>query len=94
MADSIATLETAMQDNADWLASNSVSKAKLFHTAATQWLILKPLSASHAGSTATMNAAQVERLKQSAEAFILANDNTSRNRSNVRFLGVDIGFGR
>ena len=88
MADSIATIETAVIDNADYESDNSLAKAKLFASACKRWLVLRPGSVSNESSSLSLNVAQVQAMLNDALAFIRAN-NTASGTSRVKFLSVE-----
>ncbi|MDB4726503.1 hypothetical protein OAF54_03610 [bacterium] len=77
----IEEITQVMLDNIDFMEAQSVSKAKLFAPAARRWLVLRPVNVSGEGRSATLNITQVERMLQSAEAFI------ALNSGGVRYLG-------
>lgn len=74
-------VEQALLDNADFVETQSVAKAKAFVTAATRWLIMRPTNASAAGRTVVFNVVQVEQMKNNAEQFV-----ESSATGGVRFL--------
>lgn len=80
----IATAQANLVTYADFEEVGSVSRAKAFITAANQWLILKPESASNQSSSLSMGKAEVSALLQRARDYVLANDTTASTR--VRFL--------
>lgn len=84
-----ADVTQTLLDNADFREVGSVSKAKLFATAAVRWLILRPSSTSGGGYSIQLNAEYVERMKNIAQAYIDANDTTNASASGVRFLGFN-----
>jgi hypothetical protein len=85
---SAADITQTLLDNADFEEVRSVSKAKLFASAARRWLILRPQSTSGGGYSVQLNAEYIERMLQRATAFINANDTSSNANSGVRFLGM------
>lgn len=89
MAATIDEVIDALLDNADFEASNSVSKAQLFITAATRYFILVPSSQSDQGSSMAISTATIENLLNRARIFVAANRTPS---GAVRFLSVSGGF--
>lgn len=89
---SLADLETALETNADFEETGSVSKAKAFITAANRWLIRRPESASNQSSSMQIGKQFVADLLKRAHAYVAANDRSSADNAGVRFLSVADGF--
>jgi len=86
-------LELALETNADFEETGSVTKAKAFITAATRWLIRRPDSASDGASSLSIGKQYIENLLKRAYAFVAANKTpSSGDSSSVRFLSVTTGF--
>jgi len=81
----IATIEADLVEYADFEEVASVSRAKLFVTAAKRWLILRPESASNQSSSLSMGKSEVSAMLARAQQYVQAND-TSSAGSRVRFL--------
>lgn len=81
----IATVEADLIEYADFEEVGSVSRAKLFVTAAKRWLILRPESASNQASSLSMGKAAVESMLAHAQEYVRAND-PSPTASRARFL--------
>lgn len=94
MPSTIDEIYDALDTNADFEETGSVTKAKAFITAATRYLVLSPNSQSDQGSSLTINAAQIEALLQRARAFVAASSSSSASTSKVRFLSASEGFRR
>jgi hypothetical protein len=83
----IATIEQALLDNADYDVTSSVTKARLFVTAARRWLILSPQSSSNQSSSMSWDTATISDMMAAATSFIAINAGSS-----VRNLGVGMGW--
>lgn len=92
MAVSIDTVIDALLDNADFEASNSVSKARAFITAANQFFILTPASQSDQGSSLSMGLAEIRNLLVAARSFVAQASTDSADTSRVRFLSARQGW--
>ena len=88
MARTIEQIIEAMQDNADFEEVESLVKAKAFVTAAREYLVVAPNSASDQGSSLTINAAQIEGQLRRAQAYVAAKS----PGKGTRFLGFDSSF--
>jgi hypothetical protein len=78
----IADIETDLLEYADFEEVASVSRAKLFVTAAKRWLILRAESASNQSSSLSIGKSFVESMLKRAQAYVAANASTG----DVRFL--------
>ena len=87
----LAEIEAALEENADFEEAGSVSKAKAFVTAANRWLIRRPESASDQASSLTIGKSFVMSLRSRAIDYINANAANSAT-SRVRFFSVESGF--
>ena len=94
MAITIDTVIDNLLDNADFEETASVTKARAFITAATQFLILSPQSQSDQGSSLTMSVAQIENLLKRARGYVEKNATDSASGTRVRFLTAAEGFRR
>lgn len=89
----IADIEADLLDYADFEEVGSVSRAKLFITAAKRWLILRAESASNQSSSLSIGKSFVETMMKRAQDYVSANASTaSGGRGGVRFLGVGSNF--
>jgi hypothetical protein len=89
----IADIEADLLDYADFEEVGSVSRAKLFITAAKRWLILRAESASNQSSSLSIGKSFVETMMKRAQDYVSANAATdSGGRGGVRFLGVGSNF--
>lgn len=89
----IADIETDLLEYADFEEVASVSRARLFVTAAKRWLILRAESASNQSSSLSIGKSFVENLLKRAEAYVAANTETSSGaNSRTRFLHVGSYF--
>jgi len=89
----IADIETDLLEYADFEEVASVSRAKLFITAAKRWLILRPESASNQSSSMSIGKSSIEAMLQRAQDYVAANAETSSGGvGGVRFLGVGSYF--
>ena len=82
----------ALLDNADFEASDSVTKARLFITAANRFLIMTPASQSDKGSSLSMGLAEIRNLLTAARAFVNQADTNSAATTRVRFLSAREGW--
>ena len=87
LSPNIETITQALLDNADFESSRSLTKAKLFVTAATQWLIFAPQETEDQHSRMKMNNSQIEKLLARAQEFVATND--SSNGGSVSFLSAE-----
>ena len=81
----IADIETALLEYADFEEVGSVSRARLFITAAKRWLILRPDSASNQSSSLSIGKSFVETMMKRAQIYVTANT----GNSSVRFLSAE-----
>jgi hypothetical protein len=89
----IADIEADLLDYADFEEVGSVSRARLFVTAAKRWLILRAESASNQSSSLSIGKSFVETMMKRAQDYVAANASTeSGGRGGVRFLGVGRNF--
>ena len=89
----IADIESDLLEYADFEEVASVSRARLFVTAANRWLILRAESASNQSSSLQIGKTFVENLLKRARDYIAANAETSSGGvGGVRFLGVGSNF--
>lgn len=89
----IADIETDLLEYADFEEVASVSRARLFVTAAKRWLILRAESASNQSSSLSIGKSFVENLLKRAEAYVAANATASSGaNSRTRFLHVGSCF--
>jgi hypothetical protein len=89
----IADIEADLLDYADFEEVASVSRAKLFITAAKRWLILRADSASNQSSSMTIGKSFVESMMKRAQDYVAANATTGGGGSGrVRFLGAGLNF--
>lgn len=79
---SIADVEDALIDLADFEELGSAARARAFITAANRWLALRAESASNQSSSVTLGKSYVE--KMAARARVIA----SAGSGSVRHLGV------
>jgi len=85
----IADIETDLLEYADFEEVGSVSRAKLFATAAKRWLILRAESASNQSSSLSIGKAFVQDMLKRAQDFIADNEQTvTGSTPGVRFLGA------
>lgn len=85
-------VENDLLEYADFEEADSVSRAKLFVTAAKRWTILAAASASNQGSSLSRSKAEVMQMLARAQSFLAAKDTAAASQSRVRFLGVSQGF--
>jgi len=88
----IADIETDLLEYADFEEVASVSRARLFVTAAKRWLILRAESASNQSSSMSIGKSFVENLLKRAESYVAANATTSGANSRTKFLHVGSNF--
>jgi len=89
----IADIETDLLEYADFEEVASVSRARLFVTAANRWLILRAESASNQSSSLSIGKSYVENLLKRARDYVAANAETDSGAvGGVRFLGVGSDF--
>lgn len=84
----IADIETDLLEYADFEEVGSVSRARLFVTAAKRWLILRAESASNQGSSLSVGKSFVENMMTRANAFIANNAGSASGAGSTRFLHV------
>lgn len=90
MAFAIADIEADLIDYADFEEVGSVSRAKLFITAAKRWLILRPESASNQSSSLSMSKSVVVDLLKRAQNYVAATATAANGGSGgVRFMSVE-----
>lgn len=89
----LETVEADLLEYADFEEVASVSRAKLFVTAANRFVILAPTSESNQSSAMSIDMEGVKETKRRALAFIRANADTSSGaQSGVNFLSVNHTF--
>lgn len=89
MALVIADIETDLLEYADFEEVGSVSRARIFITAAKRWLILRPESASDQSSSMSMSKSVVVDLLNRAQNYVSANASLpSGGVGGVRFLSA------
>jgi len=88
----LTTVEDDLLEYSDFEETDSVSRAKLFITAAKRWIILAAASASNQGSSLTRSKAEVMQMLARANSFVAAKDTAAAGQSRVRFLSVNQGF--
>lgn len=89
----IADIESDLLDYADFEQVASVSRARLFITAANRWLILRADSASNQSSSLSIGKQYVENLLRRAHDYVAANAVNSNGASGgVRFLQPGASF--
>ena len=81
----IADIESDLLEYSDFEEVASVSRAKLFVTAAKRWLILRPASASNQSSSLSMGRAEIQAMLSRAQQY-------ATTAGGVRFLGVGSQF--
>jgi hypothetical protein len=95
MPTNIETVIDTLTDNADFAATNDVSKAKAFLTAAIQYLVLSPASQSDQGTSMTIAPETIKSLMNKAQQLVNAADAaTTASNASVRFLSISQGFRR
>lgn len=88
----IADIESDLLEYADFEEVASVSRAKLFITAAKRWLILRAESASNQSSSLSIGKSFVESMLSRAQNYVSANSAPSAGgNGRVRFLSAQ-GF--
>lgn len=87
----IADIETDLLEYADFEEVASVSRARLFITAAKRWLILRAESASNQSSSLSIGKSFVENMLSRATAYVQANSD-SNSVGRTRFLHVGSQF--
>ena len=93
MSYTLASVELALLDNADFEEVQSVAKARAFVTAAIRYQALAPDSESDQSSSMSIGKQWVEDEKKRARAYIAANSTgASGTAANVNFLSVNHGF--
>lgn len=89
----IGDIETDLLEYADFEEVASVSRARLFVTAAKRWLILRAESASNQSSSLSVGKSFVQDMLKRAQDYVAQNATTSSGAgSSVRFLGVGSSF--
>jgi hypothetical protein len=88
----IADIETDLLEYADFEETASVSRAKLFITAAKRWLILRAESASNQSSSLSIGKNFVESMLKRATDYVAANNASGGAVGGVRFLGAGTNF--
>lgn len=95
MPTTIDTVIDALTDNADFAATNDVTKARAFLTAAIQYLILSPASQSDQGTSLSIAPETIRALMNQAKQLVdAAGAVTSSANASVRFLSASQGFRR
>lgn len=92
MSFDLEDIENDVLTYADWEEQASVSRARLFITAANRWCILKADSASNQGSSLSINKQTVMQMLARAQSYVAAADTASAATSRVRFLSINQGF--
>lgn len=93
MPTTIDTVIDQLTDNADFAATSDVAKAKLFLTAAIQYLILSPASQSDQGTSMSIAPETIRALMNQAKQLVdAAGTVTSASGASVRFLSAKQGF--
>lgn len=88
----IADIEADLIDYADFEEVGSVSRARLFITAAKRWLILRAESASNQSSSLSIGKSYVEQMLKRAQDYVAANATAGGGPGGVRFLSVGRSF--
>lgn len=89
----IGDIESDLLEYADFEEVASVSRARLFVTAAKRWLILRAESASNQSSSLSIGKSFVENLLKRAESYVAANATSSSGASGrTRFLHPGASF--
>jgi hypothetical protein len=88
----IADIEADLLDYADFEEVGSVSRARLFITAAKRWLILRAESASNQSSSLSIGKSYVEQMLKRAQDYVAANATVGGGPGGVRFLSVGRSF--
>ena len=88
----LSDIENDLLEYADFEEQDSVSRAKLFITAAKRWTILAAASASNQGSSLSRSKAEVMQMLARAQSFVAAKDTANAGASRVRFLSINQGF--
>jgi hypothetical protein len=93
MPTTIDTVIDQLTDNADFAATSDVAKARLFLTAAIQFLILSPASQGDQGTSMSIAPETVRALMNKAQQLVdAAASVTSSTNASVRFLSAKQGF--
>lgn len=80
---------TTLLENADFEENSSIEKAKLFITAAKQFLILSPSSQSSQGGAMSIDTAAIKDQLATAQQFVnAARTPTSNTNARVRFFSL------
>lgn len=86
----IADIESDLLEYADFEEVGSVSRARLFITAAKRWLILRAESASNQSSSLSIGKSFVETMMKRAQNYVVANGGSANNGGgSVRFLSAE-----
>lgn len=89
----IADIESDLLTYANFEQVSSVSRARLFITAAKRWLILRAESASNQSSSLSIGKSFVQDMLVRAQDYVAANATTSSGAvGGVRFIGVGSNF--
>ena len=88
----IASIEQALLENADWIEAASVAKAQAFVTAAARWLSVTPQASSDQGTSLSWSPAEVRQLRTEALNYI--KQNAGGGAGSVRHLGIGGSFRR
>ncbi|MFM7009572.1 MAG: hypothetical protein ACKO0Z_09635 [Betaproteobacteria bacterium] len=86
----LADIQADVLEYADFEEVASVSRAKLFITAAKRWLILCAESSSNQSSSLSIGKQYVSDMLKRAQAFVA--QNTTGSGGQVRFLGPGVAF--
>lgn len=84
----LETVEADLLEYADFEQVASVSRAKLFITAASRWLILAPQSSSNQSSSLTFDTDAVKELRRRAQDYVTTQATTNSASDSVRYLSV------
>lgn len=95
MAATIDELFDLMQDNADYSASDSLSKARAYETALIQYMSITPSAQSDQGSSLSYDLATCQFLLSRVTSYIREKQSAlaqSSASSSVRFLSAREGW--
>ncbi len=91
MAATLAEAQASYLDNADYVAENSVAKARSFLTACNQLLVLLPSAISHGGAGGLQwSLESIANLRATAEKWLAVHDTTYGGaRGGVRYSSFE-----